>query len=173
MFASEIIPAVLFLSFLMFVPETPRYLVMRGRTEQALGVLSHLMDRADAGRELEDIRNSFKEKAPSMKPYFRFMGTWLALFLAGYGLLSWAGNTNALEIALLASFCIALLFPIRSFGVLIILVGVLLSGFQQFVGINVVLYYVPEIFKTMGAATDAALLQQIVVGAVNLSFTAR
>ena len=68
-----------------------------------------------------------------MKPYFRFMGTWLALFLAGYGLLSWAGNTNALEIALLASFCIALLFPIRSFGVLIILVGVLLSGFQQFV----------------------------------------
>ena len=106
MFASEIIPAVLFLSFLMFVPETPRYLVMRGRTEKALGVLSHLMDQVDAGRELEDIRNSFKEKAPSMKPYFRFMGTWLALFLAGYGLLSWAGNTNALEIALLASFCI-------------------------------------------------------------------
>ena len=171
MFASEIIPAVLFLSFLMFVPETPRYLVMRGRTEKALGVLSHLMDQADAGRELEDIRNSFKEKAPSMKPYFRFMGTWLALFLAGFGLMSWAGNTNALEIALLASFCIALLFPIRSFGVLIILVGVLLSGFQQFVGINVVLYYAPEIFKTMGAATDAALLQQIVVGAVNLSFT--
>lgn len=151
MFASEIIPAVLFLSFLMFVPETPRYLVMRGRTEKALGVLSHLMDREDAGRELEDIRNSFKEKAPSMKPYFQFMGTWLALFLIGYGLLSWAGNTNALEIALLASFCIALLFPIRSFGVLIILVGVLLSGFQQFVGINVVLYYAPEIFKTMGS----------------------
>ena len=171
MFASEIIPAVLFLSFLMFVPETPRYLVMRGRTEKALAILNRLTDLETAGYELEEIQESFKTKAPSMKPYFRFMGTWLALFLIGYGLLSWAGNTNALEIALLASFCIALLFPIRSFGVLIILVGVLLSGFQQFVGINVVLYYAPEIFKTMGAATDAALLQQIVVGAVNLSFT--
>ena len=160
MFASEIIPAVLFLSFLMFVPETPRYLVMRGRTEKALAILNRLTDLETAGYELEEIQESFKTKAPSMKPYFRFMGTWLALFLIGYGLLSWAGNTNALEIALLASFCIALLFPIRSFGVLIILVGVLLSGFQQFVGINVVLYYAPEIFKTMGAATDAALLQQ-------------
>ena len=149
MFASEIIPAVLFLSFLMFVPETPRYLVMRGRTEKALAILNRLTDLETAGYELEEIQESFKTKAPSMKPYFRFMGTWLALFLIGYGLLSWAGNTNALEIALLASFCIALLFPIRSFGVLIILVGV----------------------KTMGAATDAALLQQIVVGAVNLSFT--
>jgi hypothetical protein len=34
-----------------------------------------------------------------------------------------------------------------------------------------VLYYAPEIFKTMGANTDVALLQQIIVGAINLSFT--
>ena len=88
MFASEIIPAVLFLSFLMFVPETPRYLVMRGRTEQALAILNRLTDLETAGYELEEIQESFKAKAPSMKPYFRFMGTWLALFLIGYGLLS-------------------------------------------------------------------------------------
>jgi SP family xylose:H+ symportor-like MFS transporter len=171
MFASEIIPAVLFLVFLMFVPETPRYLVMRGLTEKALSVLNNLMKREEAERELVEIRESFKEKAPSMKPYFQFMGTWLAIFLGLFGLLSLLGNTSALEIALLVSFCVALLFPIRSFGILIIFVGVMLSAFQQFVGINVVLYYAPEIFKTMGAATDAALLQQIVVGAVNLSFT--
>lgn len=89
MFASEIIPAVLFLSFLMFVPETPRYLVMRGRTEKALAILNRLTDLETAGYELEEIQESFKTKAPSMKPYFRFMGTWLALFLIGYGLLSW------------------------------------------------------------------------------------
>ncbi|MGB3776683.1 MAG: sugar porter family MFS transporter, partial [Leeuwenhoekiella sp.] len=53
----------------------------------------------------------------------------------------------------------------------VIVVGILLSVFQQFVGINVVLYYAPEIFKSMGAQTDSALLQTIIVGAVNLIFT--
>lgn len=171
MFASEIIPALLFLVFLMFVPETPRYLVMRGHSEKALGILGHLVGKEKAAIELGEIKDSFKEVSPSMKPYFVFMGTWLVLFLAVYGLLTIAGNTNALEISLIGSFFVSLWLPIRSFGMMIILVGVLLSGFQQFVGINVVLYYAPEIFKTMGAATDAALLQQIVVGAVNLSFT--
>ena len=50
-------------------------------------------------------------------------------------------------------------------------VGLLLSMFQQFVGINVVLYYAPEIFKSMGSSTDTSLLQTIIVGAVNLTFT--
>lgn len=171
MFASEIIPALLFLVFLTFVPETPRYLVMRGKTDRALSILNKLMNRDAAGRELAQIKDSFREKSPSMRPYFTFMGAWLVLFLLVYGVLTLLGNTNALEIALIGSFFVSLVFPIRSFGMLIILVGVLLSGFQQFVGINVVLYYAPEIFKTMGAATDTALLQQIVVGVVNLSFT--
>ncbi|MCD8264095.1 MAG: D-xylose transporter XylE [Tannerellaceae bacterium] len=171
MFASETIPALLFFTFLLFVPETPRYLVMRGKTEKALGILNRLVGKETAQKELADIRESFKEKSPSMRPYFTFMGTWLALFVLVYGLLELLGNTNALEIALIGSFIVSLLFPVRSFGIRIILVGILLSGFQQFVGINVVLYYAPEIFKTMGSATDAALLQQIVVGAVNLSFT--
>ncbi|RHJ83188.1 D-xylose transporter XylE [Parabacteroides sp. AM08-6] len=171
MFASEIIPALFFFTFLMLVPETPRYLVMRGKTEKALSILKRLMPSELAGKELAEIKDSFHEKSPSMRPYFLFMGMWLVLFLIFYGILELAGNTNALEIALIGSFFLSLIFPIRSFGILIIFVGVMLSGFQQFVGINVVLYYAPEIFKTMGAATDAALMQQIIVGAVNLSFT--
>jgi SP family xylose:H+ symportor-like MFS transporter len=39
------------------------------------------------------------------------------------------------------------------------------------VGINVVLYYAGDIFRSMGAGNDSSLLQTIVVGLVNLSFT--
>ena len=129
------------------------------------------MGKEEAAKELADIKESFKEKAPSLKPYFTFMGAWLAIFIVAYSLLGLAGNTNALELSLIGSFIVSLAFPIRSFGILIIMVGIMLSAFQQFVGINVVLYYAPEIFKTMGANTDTALLQQIIVGAINLSFT--
>ncbi|MPL84795.1 D-xylose-proton symporter [bioreactor metagenome] len=171
MFASEVIPAILFLIFLFLVPETPRYLVMRGKTSAASAILHKLLDRQEAEKELADIQESFKEKAPSLRPYFSFMGAWLLKFVIIFAALELLGNTNALELALIFSFVISLIFPIRSFGAVIIMVGILLSAFQQFVGINVVLYYAPEIFKTMGANTDVALLQQIIVGAINLSFT--
>ncbi len=171
MFASEVIPAILFLIFLFLVPETPRYLVMRGKTSAASAILHKLLDRQEAEKELSDIQESFKEKAPSLRPYFKFMGAWLLTFVILFAALELLGNTNALELALIFSFVISLIFPIRSFGLVIIMVGILLSAFQQFVGINVVLYYAPEIFKTMGANTDVALLQQIIVGAINLSFT--
>ena len=47
----------------------------------------------------------------------------------------------------------------------------MLSVFQQFVGINVVLYYAGNIFRNMGSSTDSSLLQTIIVGVVNLLFT--
>jgi len=54
---------------------------------------------------------------------------------------------------------------------LVLLIGIALAVLQQVTGINVFLYYAPEIFKQMGQGVDVALLQTIVVGAVNLLFT--
>lgn len=61
--------------------------------------------------------------------------------------------------------------PWLSYGFGVILIGIMLSVFQQFVGINVVLYYASNIFRNMGASTDTSLLQTIIIGAVNLIFT--
>ena len=50
-------------------------------------------------------------------------------------------------------------------------IGIGLAVLQQVTGINVFLYYGPEIFKQLGTTSDVALLQTVVVGAVNLLFT--
>ena len=107
---------------------------MRGKTDKALSVLDRLMGKEKAAPELVEIKESFRKQEPSMRPYFLFMGMWLVLFLLLYGALELAGNTSALEIALIGSFFVSLIFPVRSFGILIIFVGVLLSGFQQLSG---------------------------------------
>jgi SP family xylose:H+ symportor-like MFS transporter len=58
-----------------------------------------------------------------------------------------------------------------AFGSLVIFAGIMLSVFQQFVGINAVLYYAPLMFKNLGASTDSALLQTVIVGLANVIFT--
>jgi sugar porter (SP) family MFS transporter len=55
---------------------------------------------------------------------------------------------------------------------MVLVIGVALAVLQQVTGINVFLYFGPEIFKGIsGAGMDAALLQTVIVGAVNLIFT--
>lgn len=61
--------------------------------------------------------------------------------------------------------------PLLSFGALVLFVGVMLSVFQQFIGINAVLYYAPLMFKNMGASTNSSFLQTVVVGIAMLVFT--
>ena len=58
-----------------------------------------------------------------------------------------------------------------AYGKVVIVIGILLSVFQQFVGINVALYYAPRIFESMGAAKDASMLQTVVMGLINVIFT--
>jgi SP family sugar:H+ symporter-like MFS transporter len=58
MFWIELAPAALFLVALLFIPESPRYLVLKGRTEQAESVLARLFGRDVAVRKVEEIRES-------------------------------------------------------------------------------------------------------------------
>ena len=55
----------------------------------------------------------------------------------------------------------------------VFILGIALAILQQVTGINVFLYYGPEIFRSIvqGTQTDAALLQTVVIGACNMIFT--
>lgn len=61
--------------------------------------------------------------------------------------------------------------PLLSFGIVVLVVGVLLSVFQQFVGINAMLYYAPLMFKNLGAGTNAAFLNTVGLGVAMVVFT--
>lgn len=125
MFFSGVIPAGLFFILLFFVPETPRYLALKGKDDKALQILQKISGKNNAAQILNDIKATLHEAhAP-----------WL------------------------------------SYGFLVIFIGIMLSVFQQFVGVNVVFYYASNIFRNMGSATDVSLLQTIIVGIVNLIFT--
>lgn len=52
-----------------------------------------------------------------------------------------------------------------------LIIGVCLAILQQVTGINTVLYFGTEIFKSTGMGTHAALLSTVIVGATNLAFT--
>ncbi len=56
-----------------------------------------------------------------------------------------------------------------TYGVMVIFIGIMLSVFQQAVGINAVLYYAPRIFGDMGM-TDP-MVNTVVMGVVNILFT--
>ena len=56
-----------------------------------------------------------------------------------------------------------------TYGFLVIFIGIMLSVFQQAVGINAVLYYAPRIFESMGMGNP--MVQTVIMGIVNISFT--
>ena len=56
-----------------------------------------------------------------------------------------------------------------TYGWVVIFVGIMLSVFQQIVGINAVLYYAPRIFSSMGM--DNPMVQTVMMGIVNIVFT--
>jgi sugar porter (SP) family MFS transporter len=129
MFGSEALPAVLFLLFLLLIPESPRWLVLRGKTERARTILARFNGERGAESELDAIRKAAAQEVTASVSLFQ------------------PGIRKAL------------------------LIGLALATLQQVTGINVFMYYAPEIFKGLGAGVDTALFQTVVVGAFNLGFT--
>ena len=123
MFGSEAIPAAIFTILICFVPESTRYLVMTGKDDKALSVLSRINGLEQAKVILTDIKSTIKVKTEKLFTY-----GWLCVFI-----------------------------------------GIMLSVFQQVVGINAVLYYAPRIFGDMGMTNP--MFNTVMMGVVNILFT--
>jgi SP family xylose:H+ symportor-like MFS transporter len=125
MLACCAIPAGIFVFLLLFVPESPRGLMQKGKEAKAKEVLAKLANEAEAKVVLTEIDASLKESAGKL----------------------------------------------FSYGSMVIVVGILLSWFQQLVGINAVLYYGPQMFENMGFKGDASFAQTVIMGIVMVVFT--
>ncbi len=132
MFWVELIPATLFLIGVLFIPESPRYLVAQGRNDEAAQVFTRISSHS-ADAKINEVKQSLHgDKKPSISDLF-------------------IENTKKIH-------------PI-------IWVGIALSVFQQFVGINVVFYYGAELWQAAGFDESQSLLINVMTGTTNILST--
>lgn len=90
MFWAELLPATIFLVALLAIPESPRYLVVRGDTVRAEGILARLYGRATAATKVQEISDSlagdlhrprFSDLIDKQKGGLRFI-VWVGIGLA-------------------------------------------------------------------------------------------
>jgi len=132
MFWVELIPSVLFLVGVLFIPESPRYLVAQGQIDKAKAVFKRISS-GNENEQIEAVKASLHgDKKPSIRD----------LFITGS----------------------AKIHPI-------VWVGIALSVFQQFVGINVVFYYGSQLWQAAGFDESQSLFINVLIGTINIIST--
>jgi len=133
MFLAGAVPAVVLFVGMLFLPETPRWLVAQGREAEGRAVL----ERVEDPDLVEEAIRKMKEDAAAESRY----GGAVAEILQPW-----------------------LRTPLQ--------IGILIFFFQQFSGINTIIYYSPIIFQMAGFTSNAAsIAPAVVVGIVNVLFT--
>ncbi len=88
MFWVQAVPAILFMVTLLFIPESPRYLVAKGRNEEAEGVMTRLFGAGVAKSKVQEIKASLAgDHAPKLSDLNDpATGKWRKIVWVGIGL---------------------------------------------------------------------------------------
>ncbi|MCK5678226.1 MAG: sugar porter family MFS transporter [Flavobacteriaceae bacterium] len=82
MFWSEMVPAILFFVLLFFVPKSPRWLMTKGKEEEALNILTRIHGEEMANKEFLEIKESLQEEGKKIKTSV-FTKTMLPIVIIG------------------------------------------------------------------------------------------
>ncbi|MBA8815773.1 SP family sugar:H+ symporter-like MFS transporter [Microbacterium halimionae] len=132
MFLVGVVPAAVYGLLSFTIPESPRYLMAKGRDDDAEEIFARLVPSADLKHTMRDIRNSIDADRK---------------------------NSNA-----------TLRGPVLGLQS-IVWVGIILSVFQQFVGINVIFYYSTTLWKAVGFNESNSLLIGVITSVTNVLVT--
>lgn len=133
MFYVGVIPACILLVGMIFMPETPRWLMSKGRHSESIRILKRIEREEQAKDSFQQMQEEIKRSETEKSGWKELLQPWLRTPLI---------------------ICIGIMF------------------FQQFVGINTVIYYSPKIFLMAGFdGTVAAIWASVGVGVVNVIFT--
>jgi len=132
MFLAMTVPAIIYGIGAFLIPESPRYLVAKGRLEEAGEVLRRVLGNIDIAGKLREIQRTI---AREVKPTIR--------------------DLRGPALGLLP----------------IVWVGIGLSVFQQFVGINVIFYYSSVLWQAVGFSESSSLIITVITSVVNIVTT--
>ena len=132
MFLIGVVPAAVYGILSFTVPESPRYLISKGRTEEARSTMARLVPEVDLDKTMNEITNAIETDRKNSGVSLR-------------------GKALGLQ-------------PI-------VWTGIILSVFQQFVGINVIFYYSTTLWTSVGFPESASLGFSVFTSVTNVVVT--
>ncbi|MDQ1084461.1 MULTISPECIES: sugar porter family MFS transporter [Microbacterium] len=132
MFLVGVVPAAVYGILSFTVPESPRFLLAKGRSDEARAIFARLVPPADLEKTMKDLTQAIETDRK---------------------------NAN-----------VSLRGPVLGLQ-RIVWIGIILSAFQQFVGINVIFYYSTTLWKAVGFQESDSLLISVITSVTNVLVT--